>query len=61
MRVPGTTPFQGVAEFDNLIDRSGNFPAVAYDQHLFLIPEAKVLVTLTSTKDKLILRKVDIR
>jgi hypothetical protein len=54
----GTTPLNGLPEFDNLLDRSGNFPAVAYDQHLFLIPEAKLLVTLVSTKDKLVLRKI---
>ena len=31
------------------------------DQHLFLIPDAKMLVVLPTTKDKLVLRKVDVR
>jgi hypothetical protein len=31
------------------------------DQHLFLIPDAKMLVVLPPTKDKLVLRKVDLR
>ncbi len=58
--VNGTTPVQGSPEFDNLIDRNSNQPAVPYDQHLFLIPEAKLLITLTATKDKLVLRKLGI-
>jgi hypothetical protein len=31
------------------------------DQHLFLIPDAKMLVVLPNSKDKLILRKADVR
>jgi hypothetical protein len=39
--------FQGVAE--------------PLDKHLFLIPDAKLLVVLPLTKDKLVLRKVDVK
>jgi hypothetical protein len=35
--------------------------AVPLDQHLFFIPDAKLLVTLPTTKDKLILRKVEVK
>lgn len=34
---------------------------VPLDQHLFLIPEAKMLVVLNAKKDKLTMRKVDIK
>lgn len=34
---------------------------VPLDQHLFLIPEAKVLVTIPVSKDKIVVRKVDVR
>ena len=35
--------------------------AVPLDKHLFLIPDAKLLVVMPTTKDKLVLRKVDVR
>ncbi len=35
--------------------------SVPLDQHLFLIPDAKMLVVLSAKKDKLTMRKVDIR
>ena len=34
---------------------------VPLNEHLFLIPDAKLLVVLTADKTKLVLRKVDIR
>ena len=35
--------------------------SVPLDQHLFLIPEAKMLVVLSAKKDTLTMRKVDIK
>jgi hypothetical protein len=35
--------------------------AMPLDRHLFLIPDAKLLVVLPESKDKLVLRKVDVR
>ena len=35
--------------------------SAALDQQLFLIPDAKMLVTLTAKKDQLVMRKVDIK
>lgn len=55
------TSFSGLPEFDNMIDRFRDHPSVPYDQHLFLIPEAKLLVTLTADKTRLVLRNVPIR
>jgi hypothetical protein len=56
----GTAPFYAPPEFDNLIGNN-NYPNVPYDQHLFLVPEAQVLVTLPANKDRLVLRKVNVR
>lgn len=47
-------------EMEGLIDWSQGV-AVPLDKHLFLIPDAKLLVVLPLTKDRLILRKVDAR
>jgi hypothetical protein len=33
--------------------------ALPLDRHLFLVPDARLLVALTKPKDKLVLRKVD--
>jgi hypothetical protein len=56
-----TVNLAGLPEFDDLMDRFGRHPTVALDQHLFLVPEAKLLVTLTSSKDRLVLRRLDLR
>jgi hypothetical protein len=48
------------AEAQGLVDWFGG-NSVPLDRHVFLIPEAKLLATLTSSKDKLVLRKVEIR
>lgn len=34
---------------------------VPFDQHLFLVPEAKVLIVIPNTKDKIIVRRVELR
>ena len=47
-------------EMEGLIDWFQGV-AVPLDKHLFLIPDAKLLVVLPLTKDKLVLRKVDVR
>jgi hypothetical protein len=59
--VAGTPTFTGLPEYEGIVDAFGNlgFDQV-YDQHFFLVPEAKLLVILTGSKDKLILRKVDL-
>ncbi|MBM3982701.1 MAG: hypothetical protein FJ304_21005 [Planctomycetes bacterium] len=47
-------------EFDGFADRFRTEPAVVYDQHLFLVPEAKMLVTLNKARDRLVIRKLDL-
>ena len=60
--VAGTPTFTDLPEFDGIIDVWGNIGGdKPLDHHFFLIPEAKLLVILTGTKDKLILRKVDLK
>jgi hypothetical protein len=56
----GTEAFSDLPDFDGLMDRFRPEPDVPLDQHLFLIPEAKLLVILGGSKDKLYLRKVPI-
>ena len=56
-----TVNLEGLPEFDDLMDRFGRQPAVALDQHLFLVPEAKLIITLTASKDRLVLRRLDLR
>lgn len=60
----GTTPFVGLPEFEGLLESRGNNAVVAknkpLDQHLFLFPEAKMLVTISADNNKLFLRKVDL-
>jgi hypothetical protein len=55
-----TVDLTGVPEFEGLWDGFGKHPAVPLDQHLFLVPEAKLLITLTSGKDRLVLRRLDL-
>lgn len=55
------TNLSALPEFENLVEWTGRQPAVPLDKHLFLVPEAKLLVTLTANKDRLVLRRVDIR
>ena len=57
----GTTVLTGEVDFDKLTDGFRNEPAVAYDQHFFLVPEAKLLVTLNGDKNRLVLRKLNIK
>jgi hypothetical protein len=47
-------------ETDGLIDWFSGNPLPLY-QHLFLIPDAKLLVVMPATKDKIVLRKVEAR
>ena len=60
----GTTPFVGLPEFEGLLEPRGNSAIVdrskPLDQHLFLFPEAKMLVTISADKSKLFLRKVEL-
>jgi hypothetical protein len=59
--VAGTPTFTGLPEYDELIDPWGNLAHdKSYDQHFFLIPEAKLLVTLSGSRDKLVLRRVNV-
>ena len=67
------TPLPASVEGDKLAVQIGVLPeteglidwlrgvAVPLDKHLFLIPDAKLLVVMPTTKDKLVLRKVDVR
>jgi hypothetical protein len=52
--------FTDLGETAGLLDPFGN-PVQPLDQHLFLIPEAKLLVVLNRDRNKLTLRKVDVR
>ena len=54
-----TTPIGVLPEADGIVQFffSNTLPL---DQHLFLIPDAKMLVVLPTTKDKLVLRKAEI-
>lgn len=58
----GTPVLSGLPEFDELFDPFGN-PAgdKPFDRHFFLFPEAKLLAILSGSKDKLTLRKIDLR
>jgi hypothetical protein len=47
-------------EMDGLVN-SFFANSVALDQHVFLVPEARLLAVLTVSKDKLVLRRVDVR
>jgi hypothetical protein len=59
--VPGApTPDLGEADGGALLDRFGRLPQ-PLDQHLFLVPEAKVLAVLNHDRTKLTLRKVELR
>ena len=58
--VQGTPALAGLPEFEGIVDPWGNM-AKPYDQHFFLIPEAKLFVILAGTKDRLILRNVDLK
>ena len=55
---PVLTPWIGLPECEEFIDVFGG--PLTYDQHLFLIPEAKLLVILNSEKTKIVLRKLQI-
>lgn len=59
----GTTALAGLPEFENMVDRWGEppAPAVPYDRHFFLIPEAKLLVVLNGDRNRLVLRRLDIK
>ena len=49
-------------ETEKLVEFWGNdakFPPL--DQHLFLIPDAKMLLVIPSSKDRIIARRVDIK
>jgi hypothetical protein len=60
--VAGSPTFAGLPEFDGIINVFGGIDHDhAYDHHLFLMPEAKLLVILAGSKDRLVLRKVDLR
>ena len=58
----GTTALTGIPEFETLVDIRINSITIPWDRildhHLFLIPDAKLLVTLSANKDKLYLRKL---
>lgn len=58
----GTPTFSGLPEFEGLW---GPFDQAArerpFDQHLFLFPEAKLLVILSTDREKLLLRKIDLK
>ena len=55
-----TTVLTEQPEFEGFVDRFSKDPAIVFDQHLFLIPEAKVLVTLNKDRNRLVLRKLDL-
>jgi hypothetical protein len=60
--VTGTPAFTGLPEFDEIVDVWGNIASdKPLDRHFFLVPEAKLLVILAGSKDKLVLRKIDLR
>ncbi|MBY0457681.1 MAG: hypothetical protein K2V38_10110, partial [Gemmataceae bacterium] len=54
----GTAALQDPPEIDGLVDRFRPDPIVAYDQHFFLIPEAKLLITITAKRDRIVLRRI---
>jgi len=57
--VVGTPALTDLPEFEGFRDIFSTRVNVVLDQHLFLVPEAKLLVILPNTKDRLVLRKVD--
>lgn len=57
----GTTALVDLPEFENMVDRFRPELAIVPDQHIFLIPEAKLLVTLTQKRDTLYVRRVEPR
>ncbi|HEV3386783.1 MAG TPA: hypothetical protein VG097_18345 [Gemmata sp.] len=60
--VEGSQPLSGLPEFDGLLDPSGNASRLnPLDQRLFLFPEAQLLAILSTSRDKLLLRKVDLK
>ncbi len=54
----GTQTFTDLPEFDGFVERFNNQASVPFDQHLFLVPEAKVLITLPKEKDRVVIRKL---
>jgi hypothetical protein len=58
----GTPVFTGLPEFEGLFDPFGNASKEKpLDQHFFLFPEAKLLAILSANRDKLLLRKIDLK
>lgn len=55
---PGTASFSSLPEFDELMDVWGKQPRVALDEHLILVPEAKLLIIMNSKRDHLVLRNM---
>jgi len=55
---PGTASFSALPEFDELIDVWGKQPRVALDEHLILVPEAKLLIIMNAKRDHLVLRSM---
>jgi hypothetical protein len=58
----GTQAISGLPEFEGLWDPFGNASRdKPFDRQLFLFPEAKLLAILSANKDKLLLRRVDLK
>ena len=55
---PVLTPWVGLPECEGFFDVFGR--PLAYDRHLFLIPEAKLLVIVNNEKTKIVVRKLAI-
>jgi hypothetical protein len=59
--VAGAPSFTGLPEFNGFRDIFSTQIRVTLDEHLFLVPEAELLVIIPHTKDRLVLRKVDLQ
>jgi hypothetical protein len=58
--ITAVPPITDLNETTKFVDTWGNLPQ-PLDQHLLLIPDAKLLVVLNADRNKLLLRKVDVR
>jgi hypothetical protein len=59
--ISSVPPITDLGETANLLDRFGNLPRDHLDQYVMLVPDAKLLVVMNADRNKLTLRKVDVR
>ncbi|MDY3553562.1 hypothetical protein R5W24_002665 [Gemmata sp. JC717] len=58
---PGTTVLSDLPEFEGMVDPFRGNVNVACDQHFFLIPQAKLFITITAKRDRLVVRRINPR